>query len=77
MVVVGRFLALLELYRDGTVRFEQEKALAQLTIDRRATGQGSIVVEAQGDAPARQPHVLRIRPHERPIAARHQRLRGS
>ena len=32
MVVVGRFLALLELYRDGTVRFEQEKALAQLTI---------------------------------------------
>ena len=32
MVVVGQFLALLELYRDGTVRFEQEKALAQLTI---------------------------------------------
>ncbi len=32
MVVVGRFLALLELYRDGTVRFEQEKALAELTI---------------------------------------------
>jgi segregation and condensation protein A len=32
MLVVGRFLALLELYRDGTVRFEQEKALAELTI---------------------------------------------
>ena len=32
MIVVGRFLALLELYRDGTVRFEQEKALAELTI---------------------------------------------
>jgi segregation and condensation protein A len=32
MIVVGRFLALLELYRDCTVRFEQEKALAELTI---------------------------------------------
>ncbi len=32
MIVVGRFLALLELFRDGTVRFEQEKALAELTI---------------------------------------------
>ncbi|HUM87647.1 MAG TPA: segregation/condensation protein A, partial [Actinomycetota bacterium] len=32
MIVVGRFLALLELYRDGTVRFEQEKALAELSI---------------------------------------------
>lgn len=32
MVVVGRFLALLELYRDGTVRFEQERALAELMI---------------------------------------------
>ncbi len=32
MVVVGRFLALLELYRDGTVRFEQPKALGELTI---------------------------------------------
>jgi segregation and condensation protein A len=32
MVIVGRFLALLELYRDGTVRFEQERALAELTV---------------------------------------------
>ena len=32
MIVVGRFLALLELYRDGTVRFAQEKALGELTI---------------------------------------------
>lgn len=32
MIVVGRFLALLELYRDGTVRFEQERALGELTI---------------------------------------------
>lgn len=32
MIVVGRFLALLELYRDGTVRFEQAKALGDLTI---------------------------------------------
>lgn len=32
MIVVGRFLALLELFRDGSVRFEQEKALAELTV---------------------------------------------
>lgn len=42
LIVVGRFLALLELYRDGTVRFEQEKALGELTIvwedERDASG---------------------------------------
>lgn len=32
LVVVGRFLALLELYRDGVVAFDQEKPLGELTI---------------------------------------------
>lgn len=32
LIVVGRFLALLELFRDGVVRFEQERALAELTV---------------------------------------------
>jgi segregation and condensation protein A len=32
LVVVGRFLALLELYRDGVVAFEQATALGDLTV---------------------------------------------
>jgi segregation and condensation protein A len=32
LVVVGRFLALLELYRDGVVSFEQAAALGDLTV---------------------------------------------
>ena len=32
LVVVGRFLALLELYRDGVVTFEQATALGDLTV---------------------------------------------
>lgn len=32
LVVVGRFLALLELYRDGVVAFEQAAALADLSV---------------------------------------------
>lgn len=32
LVVVGRFLALLELYREGVVGFEQESALGELTV---------------------------------------------
>ena len=32
LVVVGRFLALLELYRDGVVAFEQAAALGDLTV---------------------------------------------
>lgn len=32
LVVVARFLALLELYRDGAVAFEQADALAELTV---------------------------------------------
>jgi segregation and condensation protein A len=32
LVVVGRFLALLELYRDGVVTFEQASPLAELTV---------------------------------------------
>ncbi len=41
MIVVGRFLALLELYRDGTVRFEQERALGELTIHWEETSDAS------------------------------------
>jgi segregation and condensation protein A len=32
LLIVGRFLALLELYREGAVSFEQARALGELTI---------------------------------------------
>ena len=48
LVVVGRFLALLELYRDGSVTFGQTTALAELTV-RWAGG----VAPAEDEASAR------------------------
>ena len=48
-VVVARFLALLELFRDGVVTFEQESPLAELLV--RWTGQdvGSLDVGSEYD----------------------------
>lgn len=45
LVVVGRFLALLELYRDGVVAFEQAGALAELSV--RWTGAGDTLDPGQ------------------------------
>ncbi|HZY74837.1 MAG TPA: ScpA family protein [Jatrophihabitantaceae bacterium] len=45
--VVGRFLALLELYRDGSVAFDQAAALSELRVRWTATGDGSD--DADGD----------------------------
>ena len=43
-VVVARFLALLELYREGVVAFDQVRALAELTIRWTGTDEGDIAV---------------------------------
>ena len=58
LVVVGRFLALLELFRDGTVAFEQVTALGELHV--RWTGGASAAALAESDfdetdAPAASP----------------------
>ncbi|MPV37247.1 segregation and condensation protein A [Georgenia subflava] len=52
-VVVSRFLALLELFREGAVAFEQAEALGELTIRWSGAEEGEIAVgeEYDGTAP--------------------------
>ena len=55
LVVVARFLALLELYREGVVRFEQVVALGELQITWHGGENGEIAVSDEFDLP---PQVL-------------------
>ncbi|CAB4726910.1 MAG: segregation/condensation protein A [Actinobacteria bacterium] len=52
LVVVARFLALLELYREGVVRFEQVIALGELAITWTGSADGQIEVSDEFDVPA-------------------------
>lgn len=66
-VVVARFLALLELFRDGSVTFEQAGPLADLTVTWSGTDEGEVEVgdefdelddvDPPADAPADPPTV--------------------
>lgn len=49
VVVVARFLALLELFRDGSVTFEQASPLAELTIRWTGRDDGEVAVSAEFD----------------------------
>jgi segregation and condensation protein A len=51
MVVVARFLALLELYREGALRFEQVMALGDLQITWQAGADVDIQVSDEFDLP--------------------------
>ncbi len=51
MVVVARFLALLELYREGVVRFEQVIALGEIAITWTGSAVGEIEVSDEFDIP--------------------------
>ncbi len=51
LVVVARFLALLELYREGVVRFEQVIALGELAITWTGSAEGEVEVSDEFDAP--------------------------
>jgi segregation and condensation protein A len=51
LVVVARFLALLELYREGALRFEQVVALGELQITWVAGSTGDISVSDEFDIP--------------------------
>lgn len=54
-VVVARFLALLELYREGAVAFDQVSALAELTIRWTGTEDGDVAVSDEYDDEVRAP----------------------
>ena len=49
LLIVGRFLALLELYRDQMVAFEQITPLGDLTIRWTGSDQGDVVVVDEFD----------------------------
>ena len=51
LVVVARFLALLELYKEGVVRFEQVISLGELQISWVGTAQGQVRVSDEFDIP--------------------------
>jgi len=51
LVVVARFLALLELYRQGVVRFEQVVSLGELQISWVGTAEGEVRVSDEFDIP--------------------------
>ena len=59
LVVVGRFLALLELYRDGVVAFDQVAALGELSVrwvgPSEVDGAAEAVDPAAGAVEAAQP----------------------
>jgi segregation and condensation protein A len=49
LTVVARFLALLELYRESAVVFEQLDALAELTVRWTGTEEGELTVDDEFD----------------------------
>lgn len=51
LIVVARFLGLLELYREGVVRFEQISALGELQITWIGSAEGEISVSDEFDLP--------------------------
>lgn len=51
LVVVARFLALLDLYRQGALRFEQVMALGELQISWVGSEEGEILVTDEFDIP--------------------------
>jgi segregation and condensation protein A len=52
VVVVARFLALLELFREGAVAFDQAAALEELTIRWTGSDHGEVEVDDEFDGPA-------------------------
>ena len=51
LVVVARFLALLDLYRQGALRFEQVVALGDLQISWIGSDEGEILASSEFDIP--------------------------
>ena len=64
LVVVARFLALLELFRESAIGFEQAEALGELTVRWTGSEEGDIEVDDEFDDPP--PAAPTTRPHLRP-----------
>lgn len=64
LVVVARFLALLELYREGAVAFDQVSPLGELHIRWTGTDEGDVVVDEEFDERDRSPDTHDTEHHE-------------
>jgi len=53
LVIIARFLSLLELYREGVVRFEQMVSLGELQIAWVGTATGEVAVSDEFDQPVK------------------------
>jgi segregation and condensation protein A len=51
LVIVARFLALLDLYRQGALRFEQVIALGELQISWTGSDEGEVAASDEFDIP--------------------------
>ena len=51
LTVVARFLALLELFREGAVSFEQVAALGELTVRWTGSSEGALDISDEFDVP--------------------------
>ena len=51
LVIIARFLSLLELYREGVVRFEQVVSLGELQITWVGSAEGEVTVSDEFDSP--------------------------
>jgi segregation and condensation protein A len=51
LVVVARFLALLDLYRQGALRFEQVMALGELQVTWVGSDEGEVLATNEFDLP--------------------------
>jgi segregation and condensation protein A len=51
LVVVARFLALLDLYRQGALRFEQVMALGELQVTWVGSDEGEVLATNEFDVP--------------------------
>ena len=49
LVIVARFLALLELYKEGAITFDQAEPLADLAVRWTGSDEGDIAVDAEFD----------------------------
>ena len=66
LTTVARFLALLELFREGAVAFEQVSALGELTVRWTGADSGDLAISDEFDAPDAAPTTRRPDPTPAP-----------
>jgi segregation and condensation protein A len=69
LVIVARFLALLELFHQGVLTFDQSEALGELTVTWTGQDDGEVGISSEFDEPAENATTSRDDNHSRERAA--------